>query len=628
MKINYLKINGFGKIKNKEIYLEDGINIIYGENESGKSSLLKFISGMLYGASKNKNGKDISDFEKYKPWKTDTFSGKMKYTLNNGKTFEVYREFKKKNPIIYNEKQEDISKEFKLDKTKGIDFFTEQTGIDEETFYNTAVTEQEGVKLSKANQNIIIQKISNLISSGDDNISYKKSLDKINKLQNEDVGTERTSQRPINIVENKIKKLLERKKALEIYKENIYDNSLEKEQLYMEEKSEEIKKEFLKEFKNKLDNNRLKNAEINFNRNLELEYDDKIDELNQKISDENVSQHTEKIKLHKYFIVLSLFIIISIAITIFSQNIYVKFLSYAPVLITISCILYKIIKTKNTCRGNLKKSTEEKEKIISEIEILKKNREVQRNEANVKQEKLNLEIEKENNELIEKYIKHLDLGFMEENLNKNYDEILKEIDNKENRLNTIKFKLHAMESESNNISEKLDDLAFIEEELQDAEEEREELLSLNKSYNLAKECLQSAYEQVKQSIGPRFTENLCDIISKISNNRYQKVVFNDNEGLIVEVEDGNYLPASRLSIGTIDQMYLSLRLSSLNEISNEDLPIILDEAFAYFDDNRLKNFLKYINTNLKDNQIIIFTCVNREEKILKELNIPYTISEL
>ena len=202
MKINNLKVNGFGKLNNKEIEFKNGINIVYGENESGKSSLLKFITSVLYGVSKNKNGKDISDFDKYKPWKTEEFSGKINYNLDNGESFEVYREFKKKNPIIYNSKKEDISKNFSVDKTKGIEFFEEQTGIDEETFYNTAITEQEGIKLSKSSQNSIVQKISNLISSGDDNISFKIASDKIGKRQNEEVGTERTVQRPINIVEN------------------------------------------------------------------------------------------------------------------------------------------------------------------------------------------------------------------------------------------------------------------------------------------------------------------------------------------------------------------------------------------------------------------------------------------
>ena len=268
MKINGFKINGFGKLKNNNIELSNGINVIFGENESGKSSMLKFISAMFYGASKNKNGKEISDFDKFKPWKTEEFSGKINYTLDNGESFEVYREFKKKNPIIYNSNKEDISKTFKIDKTKGIEFFLEQTGIDEETFYSTAISEQEGLRLSKSSQASIIQKISNLISSGDDNISYKKSMDKINKMQNEEVGTERTSQRPINIVDSKINRLLQEKLGLESYKERAQDSLPERDRLYEEIQEDENKKEFLKEIKSKKDNNRLKSAEINFNKIL------------------------------------------------------------------------------------------------------------------------------------------------------------------------------------------------------------------------------------------------------------------------------------------------------------------------------------------------------------------------
>lgn len=99
MRINNLKINGFGKLKNKSLEFNNGINIVYGENESGKSSSLKFISAMLYGASKNKNGKDISDFDKFKPWETEEFSGKISYVLDNGEEYEVFREFKKEKSI-------------------------------------------------------------------------------------------------------------------------------------------------------------------------------------------------------------------------------------------------------------------------------------------------------------------------------------------------------------------------------------------------------------------------------------------------------------------------------------------------------------------------------------------------
>ena len=81
MKINNIKINGFGKLKNKDIKLSDGLNVVYGENEAGKSTLLKFLPAMFYGISKNKAGKDITDYDKYMPWSGDDFSGKILITL-------------------------------------------------------------------------------------------------------------------------------------------------------------------------------------------------------------------------------------------------------------------------------------------------------------------------------------------------------------------------------------------------------------------------------------------------------------------------------------------------------------------------------------------------------------------
>lgn len=533
---------------------------------------------------------------------------------------------KKKNPLIYNSLKEDVSKDFPIDKTKGIEFFKEQTGIDEETFFSTAITEQEGIKLSKASQNSIIQKISNLVSSGNDNISFKKSLDKINRSQNEEVGTERTSQRPINIVDNKIHKLLDQKKNLEIYKESIYDNTLEKENLKNEEKTVEIQINFLKELKNKQDNNRLKNAEINFNKNLEKEYDEKIEELNKRINEDTNIKVIEKANYTSYYIAIVVFIVAFISIAILAKDMF-KLLGIIAI-IPIILMLLKIKSEKNRSLKLEEDSELGKEKLINELEILKQNKISQIEQIAVKEEKLLQETERENKELMDKYIDFLDLGFMQENVIKNYDMVLNEIEQKENRLNSIRFKLQTMESHSKDINNKLDDLAKIEEELQDAEDEKEELIHLNNSYNIAKECLELAYQKVKSNISPRFTENLNDIISKISNGRYSNVVLNDEEGLMIEGQNGNYIPASRLSTGTIDQMYISLRLSALEEISKERMPIIFDEAFAYFDDERLKNILKYLNSNFKDNQIIIFTCSGREEHALKNLDIEYTISVL
>lgn len=58
------------------------------------------------------------------------------------------------------------------------------------------------------------------------------------------------------------------------------------------------------------------------------------------------------------------------------------------------------------------------------------------------------------------------------------------------------------------------------------------------------------------------------------------------------------------------------------------MPIILDEAFAYYDETRLANILKYISEEFKNHQILILTCTNREREILEKLNLQYKNIEL
>lgn len=64
------------------------------------------------------------------------------------------------------------------------------------------------------------------------------------------------------------------------------------------------------------------------------------------------------------------------------------------------------------------------------------------------------------------------------------------------------------------------------------------------------------------------------------------------------------------------------------ELSSETMPIILDEAFAYYDEERLENILNYLHTEFINHQIIIFTCTNREREILDKLSIEYQNIEI
>lgn len=633
MKINYLKINEFGKLKNKEIKLENNINLIYGKNEAGKTTLLKFISSMLYGVSKNKNGKAISDFDRYKPWKGEEFSGKIKYTLDNKEQYEVFREFSKKNPKIYNKNLEDISKEFNIDKTKGNQFFYDQTKIDEILFLSTNLVEQTNVVLDNNNQNILTQKIANILSSGEDNISYKKVINNLSKKLLEEVGTERSVDRPLNkaLEElNNLKNLMEelnqcsiKNSELKIRKEEIT------EELYNLEKEIEI----LKEIKTIKENEEKENEKININNNIKNEFNEKIINLKNKIKiNTGENKNSNKIKNNKFNLIniflITILIILNILINIIKlPNIAQNVIIYLTVIyLIINLIIYLNKKVKNNKIN--KNENAEKLKIEKEIEILEENKNNKEKEIEILKKELinNSDIKLE--EIKNKYINNINEIDLINLFNKKLNDVNYELDNINKIYNNKRIELNTINIEEKNINEKLDKKIECEERIEFLNEKIEELHSLERSINIAKETLEAAYSEVKNSVTPKFTKDLSLLIEKISNGKYKNVNFDPDNGLIVEREDGEYINCNNLSIGTIDQLYLSLRLSAMNEISEEKMPIILDEAFAYYDNERLENILKFINENYKENQVIIFTCSNREKDILDKLNVEYNIVNL
>ena len=285
MKINKLKINSYGKLKEKEINLENGINLIYGENEAGKSTLIKFIINSFYGISKNKKGKEFSDYEKYKPWTGEEFSGKINYELDNKEKYELFRDFNKKNPKIFNENMEEITKEFNIDKNKGNEFFYEQTKIDEDLFLSTLAINQKEVKLEKQTQNILIQKIANLVGTGDDNISYKRAIDRINRRQLDEIGSERSREKPINIISRKIEELENEKEELEKYRDYKYNFEDEENNLNDEILKLENENNFLIEIKLLNENEKIEKEKINIKENIEKENLEKINIIKNKINE-------------------------------------------------------------------------------------------------------------------------------------------------------------------------------------------------------------------------------------------------------------------------------------------------------------------------------------------------------
>jgi len=122
MKIKKLELTAFGRFKNLVVNFDENINLLYGENESGKTTLQSFIKYMLYGTkgSRHLKGHGAGNFKKYKPWQESGFSGSMEYFLDSGQQIRVDRNFLDNSVRVYDSFFNDITNTFEIDKNKNI----------------------------------------------------------------------------------------------------------------------------------------------------------------------------------------------------------------------------------------------------------------------------------------------------------------------------------------------------------------------------------------------------------------------------------------------------------------------------------------------------------------------------
>ena len=75
-----LYISGFGKFHDTAVSFEDGLNVIYGKNEAGKSTIHTFIRGMLFGIERQRGRASRNDlYTRYEPWESSgTYEGQIR----------------------------------------------------------------------------------------------------------------------------------------------------------------------------------------------------------------------------------------------------------------------------------------------------------------------------------------------------------------------------------------------------------------------------------------------------------------------------------------------------------------------------------------------------------------------
>jgi uncharacterized protein YhaN len=240
VKLRRLEINGFGKFNDFQLQLKDGLNVVYGYNESGKSTLAAFIRAIFFGFKKDhtRTRSYKPEYDRFIPWQAAEYSGAVEYELD-GKAYRVERHFDKKNEevrIFRLNPSQDITRNFSYNKYKREYVFGEEhLGLHEKVFSNSVFLEQGSFSVdSEEAAPFIKEKLVNLLMTGDEEISLKKAVQVLDRAA-EDIGTPRAQKKPLGEASARLKRL---ERDLDEVKEHI--KSLNEKEILLTEKRQQL----------------------------------------------------------------------------------------------------------------------------------------------------------------------------------------------------------------------------------------------------------------------------------------------------------------------------------------------------------------------------------------------------
>ncbi len=135
-----------------------------------------------------------------------------------------------------------------------------------------------------------------------------------------------------------------------------------------------------------------------------------------------------------------------------------------------------------------------------------------------------------------------------------------------------------------------------------------------RALELAQEVLHQATSALQRRFAPRISKQAQDYFSRLTGGRYQRITLSDDLSLHASAENEDIMRSAQWrSDGTVDQLYLSLRLAVAGELT-PDAPLVLDDALLRFDDDRLAAAIAVLKEIAQEKQVILFSCQSRESK--------------
>lgn len=633
MIIKDIQLTNFGKFHHKSMSLKPGLNIIYGENEAGKTTLHTFIRGMLFGIEKQRgkaSGKDL--YSKYEPWDTPSEYQGMMRIENNGITYRIERNFSRQYKSL-KVIDEDSGRE--LTQKEIDDLFM---GLDEKCYYNTISISQLGSVTDKELEVILKNYAANLGATKSMEIDIKeafadldmqkKKIMKENKIGEEETVektlknikeqlelSEREQQSIIASVEQKKEaavRLSERKEELSALDKNRLDelakHNSRKDKLYQDVMSytAEIEKntatlDKIKEHRAELERQLLEKG-VDSSETMEGLYDKVINRSNMPAT----------------FIILAL-ALIGAAVGFAVGNIqFLAFQEYwmKPAMClggAMLCLVLAIVRYSFNKKRKKKKleALKELRLVLDKLEAAKHEELYTKRQLESKKEALN----STQQQIVQE----------EERTNEaqDYSGDIKEIEEKERELNDVISKARwALDQKKESDIQAEKKVEELQERLDTIKKAKIEIEAIEE----AKRNIEEIANEIRNNFGKKLNERASYYMSMISNGKYDNLSIDERLNISVNSKKALIL-ATRLSKGTIEQIYMALRLAAADIIFEKDKkPILLDDAFVMYDNKRMGNTLKFMAESME--QVILFSCHTREKVMADKLGLSHNFIKI
>ena len=631
MKLLELHIDGFGKFHDRTISFKDGINIIYGKNEAGKSTLHTFIRGMLFGIERGRGRAAKNDtYSKFEPWENSgTYEGWLRLE-KDGTIYRIERRFRKDNKSlkVINEtrgREEDATPAFMNELLCGLN----------ETTYNNTISIGQ---LKSATEDGMVSELRNYIANMNTtgnislNISKASTFLRLQKRALEanlipDASREYTALlAEIRNVEAEIS-TPEFENQLASYQnmrsqvKSIIDNT-QSERTILEDKILDAKK-ILEEYQ--------------FTDQASVDtYSQKAEEYYNNYRDFDAKGKKKSRKVFSVFALL-------LAIACLAGAVYLR-LTYPSDYITvvgrlgISALVFLLIQTmiRKGIKRDLAKAEENKNLLL---EMFKKH--LFRNKAGAyvkSSEDLGDEGSSEvtvSDEAMSAFIKRMaeftslcDMVRQSESASKKLMEDINSLREKQNNCSEMiekqqrtQWELEKKLEHLNNCKMQVTNLRRI---LTENDRIREEITAIE----LAQETLTELSSSIRDSFGLYLNKEASDLVGGITGGIYDSLSIDENLNVFLNTKR-KLVPIEQVSSGTMDQVYLALRLAAakLLQGDGEPFPLIFDDSFTQYDEERLRTALKWM-AEAYGGQMLIFTCHKRESQILQAHEIDFNYVEI